>query len=91
MSVSWPATEAGRSEVLAKILTPPFALDHAGSQQKRRLGVLAVVNWLQAQPGDTWQDRWLASGAESQPDWQHLVPPRPPGPAGGRAESRSCS
>ena len=80
VSLSWPATEAGRSEVLAKILTPPFALDHAGSQQKRRLGVLAVLNWLQALPGDTWQDRWLASGAESQPDWQHLVAAAP-GPA----------
>ena len=77
LSVSWPATEAGRSEVLAKVLTPPFALDHAGSQQKRRLGVLSVVNWLQAQPGDTWQDRWLASGAEDQPDWQHLVAAAP--------------
>jgi len=66
VSLSWPATGAGRSEVLAKILTPPFALDHAGSQQKRRLSVLAVLNWLQALPGDTWQDRWLASGADPQ-------------------------
>ena len=56
-AVSWSATEAGRSEVLARVLTPPFALDHAGSQQKRRLSVLSVLNWLQAQPGDTWQDR----------------------------------
>jgi hypothetical protein len=77
LSLSWPATEACRLEVLTRVLTPPFALDHAGSQQKRRLSVLAVLNWLQAQPGDTWQDRWLASGAEDQPEWQQLVAAAP--------------
>jgi hypothetical protein len=84
LSLSWPATEDGRSEVLDRVLTPPFALDHAGSQQKRRLSVLSVVNWLQAQPGDTWQDRWLASGAEDQLDWQHLVAAAP-GPSAAAA------
>jgi hypothetical protein len=54
-------------------LAPPFALPNKGSQQTRRLGVLAVLNWLQTQPGDTWQDRWQASGAETHPDWQILV------------------
>jgi hypothetical protein len=71
--LSWPATEAGRSEVLSRLLTPPFALDHAGSQQKRRMAVLSVVSWLQAQPGDTWQGRWRSSGAEDQRDWRDLV------------------
>jgi len=72
-AVSWSATEAGRSEVLARVLTPPFALDHMGSQQKRRLAVLSVMNWLATQPGDTWQERWRSSGAEDQPDWRGLV------------------
>ena len=70
---SWSVTEAGRSEVLARVLAPPFALDHMGSQQKRRLAVLSVVNWLATQPGDTWQERWCSSGAEGQPDWRSLV------------------
>ena len=26
-----------------------------------------MLGWLQAQPGDTWQERWEASGAEDQP------------------------
>ena len=26
-----------------------------------------------AQPGDSWQQRWRASGAEDQPDWRLLV------------------
>jgi hypothetical protein len=70
---SWPATEAGRSGVMSRVLAAPFALEHSGSQQPRRLGVLAVVNWLQTQPGSTWQDRWIASGAEGHRDWWELV------------------
>jgi len=56
LASSWPATKAGRSQVTGRVLAAPFALEHPGSQQHRRLGVLAVVNWLQTQPGDTWQD-----------------------------------
>ena len=32
-----------------------------------------MVNWLEAQPGGSWQDRWLASGAEDAADWRILV------------------
>ena len=32
-----------------------------------------MLNWLEAQPGGSWQDRWLASGAEGQQDWRGLV------------------
>ncbi len=70
---SWPGTEATRSEVLARVLSAPFALDNRLSQQTRRLGVLAVLGWLRARPGDSWQQRWRASGAEDQPDWRRLV------------------
>jgi site-specific recombinase XerD len=78
---SWPATEAARSAVLARVLSAPFALDNRLSQQTRRLGVLAVLTWLRTQPGDSWQQRWRASGAEDQPDWRPLVgsdPAKPP-------------
>ena len=70
---SWPATEATRSEVLARVLSAPFALDNRLSQQTRRLGVLAALGWLRARSGDSWQQRWRASGAEDQPDWRRLV------------------
>ena len=73
VAASWPATEATRSEVLARVLSAPFALDNRLSQQTRRLGVLAVLGWLRTQPGDSWQQRWQASGAEDQPDWRRLV------------------
>jgi hypothetical protein len=61
---SWPATEASRSEVVGPLLAAPFALPNRGSQQTRRLGVLAVLNWLHTFPGDSWQQRWHASGAQ---------------------------
>jgi hypothetical protein len=70
---SWPETEAPRSKMVNRLLAEPFALLHPLSQRTRRIGVLAVVSWLQARPGNTWQDRWLASGAESQADWRTLV------------------
>ena len=65
---SWPETEASRTSMMTRLLSPPFALENRLSQQGRRLGVLAVVNWLQARPGSTWQERWLASGAETAAD-----------------------
>ena len=73
VAASWPATEARRSAVLDRVLAAPFALDNPNSQRNRRLGVLAVLGWLRAQPGDSWQQRWRASGAEDQPDWRLLV------------------
>jgi integrase len=73
LASSWPHTEASRTSMVTRLLSPPFALENRLSQQGRRLGVLAVVNWLQARPGRTWQERWLASGAEAAPDWRELV------------------
>ncbi len=77
---SWPATEAGRSDMVNRVLAAPFALPVPGSQRERRLSVLSVVKWLQKQPGDSWQDRWRASGAEDHEDWRDLLTAA--GPAG---------
>jgi hypothetical protein len=62
---AWPATETSRSAVLARVLTTPFALDNPLSQQTRRLGVLAVLSWLQTFSGVGWQQRWQASGPKT--------------------------
>jgi hypothetical protein len=73
VAASWPATEASRSVVVNRVLSAPFALDNPNSQRNRRLGVLALLGWLRNQPGDSWQQRWRASGAEDQPDWRVLI------------------
>ena len=31
------------------------------------------MNWLRTQSGDSWQQRWRASGAEDHPDWRRSV------------------
>ncbi len=82
---SWRQTRASRTEVLSLLLAAPFALDNALSQQTRRLGLLTVVSWLQAQAGDTWQQRWVASGAEAAADWRDLVAGWAAGRAGASA------
>src|SRR6476469_3266855 len=81
VTASWPATGARRSAVVERVLAAPFALDNPLSQRNRRLGLLAVLGWLRERPGDSWQQRWRASGAEDQPDWRLLVGP-------GRAKPR---
>jgi integrase len=57
--------------VLARLLAPPFTLGGADAQQRRRRGLIGVVDWLAEQPGSTWQQRWQASGAEAlgNADW----------------------
>jgi len=87
--LSWPGALATRQQVLSRLLAPPFALANPASQQGRRLGLVTVVNWLEAQPGDSWQARWLASGAETCGDWRELISAwkaaragTPAGPAG---------
>ena len=60
---SWPATCEDHHSTLARLLEPPFRLDHPAAQHQRRFGLIRVLEWLEAQPGRTWQQRWAASGA----------------------------
>lgn len=73
---SWAATAQPREAVLARLLAPPFPPDSATGQHQRRFGLIRILEWLQAQPGDTWQDRWKASGvdagARADPGWRQV-------------------
>ncbi len=73
----WPATEATREQLERRVLGSPLlssALPYA-TRRTRLTGLVKVLDWLQAQPGRTWQDRWMAAGAEAEPgtDWRALV------------------
>src|SRR5258706_2585296 len=72
---TWPATERGGDELLATLLAPPFTVDDHGPRDRRRRGLIGVLSWLSDQPGDTWQQRWLASGADAlgNADWWRPV------------------
>ena len=58
-------TRAARGEVWRVLTSPPFVLDNHSSQRNRTRGLAALLDWLQEQPGNTWQERWLGSGADA--------------------------
>jgi hypothetical protein len=64
-AADWPATRQGGAQVLERLTRAPFVLAGAGSQQQRHRGLVLLLEWLREQPGDSWQDRWLASGADA--------------------------
>jgi integrase len=70
---SWPATVQPRDTVWERLMRPPFVLDDVKGQQRRVRGLVLLLDWLAAQPGQTWQERWLASGADrAGAGWRQL-------------------
>ena len=41
-------------------------MPNVGSERGRLRGVKLALAWLDDQPGQTWQRRWLASGADAR-------------------------
>ena len=74
VTADWPATTANREETLGRLTCAPFVSDSAGAQKERVLGLKSLLDWLEDQPGDSWQDRWLASGADSAGRQWRAVP-----------------
>ena len=68
----WPATRQSREHILTRLLAPPFALDNPAGQAQRRRGLTRMLGWLGSLPGQTWQDRWIISGAEDCSSWREL-------------------
>ena len=70
-AAGWPATRMDRDQVLRMLRRAPFTVANPGTQRWRFRGAALAVTWLADQPGGTWQQRWLASGAESAGrDWK---------------------
>jgi integrase len=75
--VAWWQTQASRQEVMDRLLQAPIleasVLASANAVRRRRLSLRQLLDWLEQQPGETWQQRWLASGAEDLGrDWVRL-------------------
>ena len=70
----WRQTRQGREDLVERLLglfTDPGA--GLARDKTRRRGLTKLLDWLQGQPGDTWQERWLASGADAAGlDWTEL-------------------
>src|SRR5271169_1691190 len=60
----WPDTGQTAEEMLRRLTCPPFACERKATRAGRRRGVTKLLRWLASFPGDTWQQRWLVSGAE---------------------------
>ena len=71
---SWPSTRRSRAQVdqLVATMAPHLTSDRV--QQTRCRGLPLLLDWLEAQPGQTWQQRWLASGADTAGDDWAQVP-----------------
>jgi len=71
---SWWQTHQNREAMVERLLglfTDPSA--GRTRDKTRRRGLAKFLDWLQRQPGDTWQERWLASGADTAgSDWADL-------------------
>jgi len=83
---AWPTTGLDWEQVSGLLLADPFPLDSYGAQRQRAASLRRVLDWLDGQPGATWQERWTAAGAEGTARWRDLVPGFPHrghGPAGG--------
>jgi integrase len=69
----WPGAALPRAKAqreLARVL----AGGRSARQGYARVGPGALLDWLEDQPGTTWQERWLASGADQAgtPGWREL-------------------
>jgi len=61
----WWQTCAAREAVLQRTLALPFTANSAPNVKTRERGLVKLLDWLGDQQGSTWQERWLASGAEA--------------------------
>jgi hypothetical protein len=69
VALHWPATAAARCDVVERVTSALSVLGESvrvGSNRRRGLGLL--LDWLEDQPGQSWQQRWLASGADADGD-----------------------
>ena len=58
-------TRQPRDELRARLASEPFVVGDRDRRAQRGKGVKLVVSWLADQEGATWQQRWLASGADA--------------------------
>ncbi|MFF3695801.1 hypothetical protein [Streptomyces sp. NPDC002221] len=70
----WSTTAQSADEVLRRLTAPPFLPAANATRAGRRRGITKLLHWLSSLPGETWQQRWTASGAEDIPgaDWTDL-------------------
>jgi hypothetical protein len=72
----WPATVLEREQVGALLTDASLAPEGSGSHHPGRdkFGLGLLLDWLEGQPGRSWQERWLASGADADGSCWRQIP-----------------
>lgn len=60
---SWPASLESKDRILQRLTEPPLRPANTPTLHARRRGARDLLTWLEQFPGESWQQRWLASGA----------------------------
>jgi hypothetical protein len=63
----WPETTRTFEDTVQRLTSAPFLAASPATRAGRRHGVDKLLRWLSTMPGESWQQRWLASGAEERP------------------------
>jgi hypothetical protein len=73
----WSATLQSAEDIVERLLAPPFPAEpDRPATLRRRRGLTLLLGWLAEQPGQSWQQRWLASGADAMGNaawWQPVL------------------
>lgn len=69
---AWPRTRESRVVLEERMAAAPFRGDDSQSRCHRKASLHAVLDWLELYPGQSWQQRWEATGAgrDGQRDWR---------------------
>jgi integrase len=62
---SWPATVLDRAGVFGLVGPALRGVERSKARAVARRGLCRMLDFLEGQPGTTWQQRWLASGADA--------------------------
>lgn len=71
---SLPATAAGRAartfdlEAVCDLLIAGYVFPTVARRTRRMHGARRILSWLEGFDGETWEQRWLASGADEAPE-----------------------
>ena len=71
----WSASRQARGELLERLLAAPFTSRDPRGMRQRGRALHAMLDWLSAQPGNSWQQRWMNSGADAAGNigWRQLA------------------
>src|SRR5205823_3938340 len=67
VEAGWPETTRSLEDTARRLASPPFLAASHATRAGRRHGVIKLLRWLSTMPGESWQQRWLASGVEEHP------------------------